>query len=86
MKKYNISINDMSIDYRDCGPWRSYSLEASGSNLEELIQDITIAETDQDGGELRCYGLEDASNEIEEVALSLIKASWLGIASEEEGL
>ena len=69
--KYYIE-EDLGIDYRDAGPWRSYELTAGGDTQAELIEDATISETDQDGGELDCYGFEDASNEVQEAVLKLI--------------
>lgn len=61
--KYNIDT-DLGIDYRDSGRWRSYQLYASGNSEAELMEDATISEIDQDGGDLATYGLEDASNEV----------------------
>lgn len=62
----------LGIMYQDEGPWRSYELVASGTTLEELIEDATISEVDQDGGELACYGLDNCGGEIERVAVKII--------------
>lgn len=63
---------DLGIDHRDSGPWRSYSISAGGNTIEELIEDATISETDQDGGELNFYSIDDASNEVGNVAMTLL--------------
>lgn len=63
---------ELGISYQDCGPWRSYHLETAGDSLEELIQNATVSEVDQDGGELDCYGLDDCSSQVEKVCLELI--------------
>jgi hypothetical protein len=57
---------DLGIEWRDAGPWRSYHLTASGNNEEELFEDATIEEVDQDGGTLDCYGYNDCSGKLEE--------------------
>lgn len=70
--KFNID-EDLGIMYQDSGPWRSYQLTASGNTFEELLEDATISEVDQDGGELNCYGLDDADTEVERETIKLIK-------------
>ena len=55
---YHIDEN-LEIDFQDCGQWRSYHIYTQGDTLQELIEDATISEIDQDGGELDCYGIED---------------------------
>jgi hypothetical protein len=65
---------DLDIEYRDNGPWRSYELQTHGDTRLELIENVTIAEVDQDGGELDCYGFDDASNEIQHKILVVIDA------------
>lgn len=60
----NISINDLEIEYRDIGPWRSYSMETNGETITELAENACISETDQDGGEIRTYALDDAPNDV----------------------
>ena len=68
----NIEINDIGIDYRDSGPWRYYSLITAGDTLSELMNNAVISEVDQDGGELNSYGLDNASNEIQDKVLELL--------------
>lgn len=62
--KYQIDT-DLGIDYADCGPWRSYHLTTDGNTKAELIENATIAEVDQDGGELNDYGLKQCDREVE---------------------
>lgn len=71
--KYNIDT-DLNVDYRDSGRFRSYQLSAAGDSLEDLLEDITIAEVDQDGGELDCYGIEEASRDVQKAVYSFIEA------------
>lgn len=56
--KYSIDT-ELGIEYQDAGPWRSYHLYASGDSIQELIEDSSISEIDQDGGELDCYGINE---------------------------
>jgi len=69
--KYNID-QDLGIEYRDCGKWRSYQLTAQGNTIEELIESATISEVDQDGGEITCYDIGEGS-EACEVAEALLR-------------
>lgn len=69
--KYYIE-EDLGISYQDSGPWRSYSISAGGDNIDELMEDVTISETDQNGGELDCYGLDAASNDVYEIVVDLL--------------
>ncbi len=69
--KYNID-QDLGIEYADEGPWRSYQFTASGDSLLELVEDAQISEVDQDGGDLRCYGLDEATEKMRELAEKLI--------------
>jgi len=56
---------DLGINFCDEGPWRSYHFYTSGKTKAECMEDATISEIDQDGGELNCYGLEDCEHEVE---------------------
>lgn len=67
---------DLGIDYRDIGPWRSYQLQTQGDTLQELIENAVISEVDQDGGDLDYYDLGDASNEIYESGMRLITQTY----------
>jgi hypothetical protein len=66
---------ELATEHRDCGPWRSYELLAAGDTLEELLADATITEIDQDGGEIKSYGL-DYGNEATDEAYELIIKAW----------
>ena len=61
---HSIDESDIGVDFQDEGPWRCYGVQSEGSTIEELFDNATIYETDQDGGELNCYSLEDASQEV----------------------
>jgi len=63
----------LDIDYQDIPPWRSYELHFDGTNLKEILETAMITEVDQDGGALRTYGVEDASDEIQEAAYAVIQ-------------
>jgi len=65
---------DLGVSYQDAGPWRSYTLVSSGDTLEELLNEASISEVDQDGGDLDCYSLADAPSEVETAALNCIHA------------
>ena len=57
--RFSIQYEDLGISFQDAGPWRSYELSARGNTLEEMLEDATISETDQDGGTIDCYGLNE---------------------------
>ncbi len=78
MSKYKYEMTgDVGISYADCGPWRSYDIDGAGDTIEEFFENAVISEVDQDGGELDCYGLEDAPNEV----INAVE-SYLGIKRE----
>lgn len=62
--KYNFD-GDSGYEHRDAGPWRSYEISFYGDTLEECLEEATITEIDQDGGELDCYGYEHAPFDAE---------------------
>ena len=67
-----IEVYDLEVDYQDAGPWRCYSFFTHGDTIEQLVENGTIAEIDQDGGEIDCYSLENAPNDVIEAAIQLI--------------
>ncbi len=67
---------ELSAEYQDVPPWRSYHLTAEGSSLTELLESATIAEVDQDGGDLRYYGLVNAPNAVIQEAEQVIAQRW----------
>ena len=48
---YSIEAPDF-MDHQDCGPWRSYDLQAEGRSVDELIESAVYWQIDQDGGSL----------------------------------
>lgn len=74
-KKKTVHIEgvDLGIEWQDAGPWRNYEIQAHGSTYAELIEDATISEIDQDGGELNCYGINDASTSVALAAQKVIE-------------
>lgn len=60
----HVAVLDIGIDYADAGQWRSYGFETFGMNKKELLDNCTVFETDQDGGELNSYSLDKASNPV----------------------
>lgn len=75
MSKVDFQYEDLGIDYRDLGPWRSYQITCSGDTLAECLATASIEEVDQDGGTLDCYDIEDVpNNEIYQAALDTINA------------
>lgn len=64
---YEIS-KDLDVSYQDQGPWRSFFLEAYGNDKESFVDNSFIYEIDQDGGELGCYHILEASKEVLEAA------------------
>jgi len=75
---------DMGIFHQDCGPWRSYQLYFAGNNLQEILEDMTISEIDQDGGELNCYGIDDAENEVQKAAYQIIEDTIGSVNNEKQ--
>lgn len=66
-------INEtLKYEFQDAGPWRSYSLDSQGDNLEELLNNATISEIDEDGGTIRFYSLDEANNKLYDEALEII--------------
>ncbi len=63
----------LEVEYQDEGPWRSFDLKAEGNSYEQILDDAAIFEIDQDGGELRCYGLSEASEEVRAAAMKVIE-------------
>jgi len=63
MKTYRYSISEeLTYEWRDAGPWRSFYLETYGDTLSELFENATIEAIDQDGGALDCFGYDNALN------------------------
>lgn len=65
---------DTGVDHADEDQWRNYQLYTQGSTRAELLSEAGIAEVDQDGGELTCYGLDDARSDVYSAALNIINA------------
>jgi hypothetical protein len=63
-KRITVEDDDLYPEWADCGPWRSFSFTATGTDYESLVEDATISEVDQDGGELACYGLDQADSVV----------------------
>lgn len=78
----NISIDDIGVDFADSGPWRSYALEATGRTLKDLLDDACIFEIDQDDGTLSDYNLGDASSEVYDAAVEILKKEFNKSCSE----
>jgi Fe-S-cluster containining protein len=66
---------EIGIDYADCGPWRSYHVYAEGETVEQLMNDATISEVGQDGGDLDSYSFAGASETIQDKLISIFEAS-----------
>lgn len=78
MAKKEIQIDeDLGVNYQDEGPWRSYQLTTHGSDLFDLLDNATIEEVDQDGGELNSYGINEASLEVYSAAQILIAQEYV---------
>lgn len=74
MNTVNIENEDLAVEHRDAGPWRSYHLSTYGSSMPECLANAAIEEIDQDGGELRTVPLEHhGSGEVYEAAVALIE-------------
>jgi len=63
-KKITIDT-DLGIDYCGSGRFRPYGLSTYGNSYYELLNNVTVSEVDQDGGEIVSYGLEECSREVE---------------------
>ena len=72
-KKMFYLDEELDVEYRDNGHWRSYHIDGQGTTMLELLADVTISEEDQDGGEIACYGLEDCESlEVHDAAHAVI--------------
>ena len=76
---------DVGVDFADEGPWRSWYLTTEGSTLKECLDNASIAEVDQDGGDLDCYGIDDAPSEVYNVCVYLIQRKLDEEAPQEVG-
>jgi hypothetical protein len=73
-KFYYIEDGDLGIEYKDSGAWRSYDISgAHGDDVVSFLENITISEIDQDGGELNTYGFFDAPREVQKVIDDYLK-------------
>lgn len=72
MSKYNISCDDWG-DRSDAGGWVGMSFETYGDNLEELKENCTIAEVDQEGEEVNCFGIEETTKKEHDAIIAYIK-------------
>lgn len=64
---------ELNFEYRDAGPWRSYTMETYGIHHSDLLDNCMITEIDQDGGDIRSYDLFNAPHEIIKESLSIIE-------------
>ncbi len=72
-----IQDGDLGISYQDEGPWRSYEVvDCCGETPQDAVENLTVSEIDQDGGELDCYGFDDAPYEVQNKILKLMCVSW----------
>jgi hypothetical protein len=72
--KYYIPRGEISgVEFADEGQWRSYEVDQVLSNsLSEAVEDLTISEVDQDGGEITCYGFVDAPYDVQTAVATLL--------------
>lgn len=75
--KFNLDCSDIGVVYCDSGPWRCYGVASTGNSVEAFIQNAVIYETDQDGGELDCYEIDDAPNDKIYIAAMQIISQYL---------
>lgn len=68
-----VDVDDIGVEYRGPGPWKNYALYSQGRTLDELIEEAAITEVDQDGGELRTYGIDDCCGEVEVSVLKILE-------------
>lgn len=57
MSKYHVS--GLVLGEGDNAMFSVYELETHGDTREELLANATVSETDQDGGEMGCWGHDD---------------------------
>ena len=63
---------DIGVDYKDVPPGRNYELYTWGNSIEECIENASISEIDQDGGELDTYIFYDATNNVKAAVMKII--------------
>lgn len=80
-KKFFID-GDLETEFRDEGQWRSYSVYSDGYCLLDLIQNASITENDQDGGEIDTYGIDDAPLEVQVEAVEDIGKEYFKLKIE----
>lgn len=68
-----IEDEELSEEWRDVGPWRSFRLDANGDTLAALLEEATVTAVDQDGGEMYTDGLYDTSS-VEEAEILIARA------------
>ncbi len=66
MDIYNLELIELTEDQR-------FKLNAQGSSLAELLEDLTILEFDEDGEEVGELLIEDVNSSIQEKIYDLIE-------------
>ncbi len=72
-----IDNEELGVDYRDSGPWRSYELQTEGNTELELLENAVVFELDQDGGELGDIAYEDCNSEVQAAVERAVKVAIL---------
>lgn len=64
--RYFIPDGDLGVLHEDEGRWRSYDIvDAYGNTPEEFLENLSVSEVDQDGGEIDTYGYSDAPGKVQ---------------------
>jgi len=72
-----IDCEEMGVEYRDEGVWRSYILNVSGNLQDDLGANASVTEVDQDGGEITTYALLDSCEAVRERGYDMIEKALL---------
>ena len=79
----NIYIDEDTGMGSDDGPFRSYTLQASGTTLREVLDDAIIWEVDQDGGDHEGPTLYGCGPKLFDRCLDIIERHFIEAMKEE---
>ncbi len=72
-------------DNTDIGEGDRNAYDALGKTVKEFIDNLTISEVDQDGGDVDTIGFWDAPSDVQNTILDIAEIKWDDVNTEEVG-
>ena len=75
-------------DYTDVGEgdrssWTGFQVvDAKAKTIKEFLENLSISEIDQDGGEIECISFDDAPMLVQSAILRLVGLTWDDVSNE----